>query len=126
MNRALRWQEAAAYEGSGSTPWAYVMLSREQSRAILRRILTSRRPGVTLAVWNAVLTYAEWNTGHIHTPIPTIADAAGTTPKEANRALSHLVELGALIRTSRGRYALNPSVAWSGSLVQREEALQPA
>ena len=67
-------------------------------------------------------SYAEWNTGKVSAPIQELADAAGTTPTEAYRALSHLVELGALVRTGRGRYALNPDVAWSGSLVAREGA----
>ncbi len=44
------------------------------------------------------------------------------TPTEVYRALSHLVELGGLVRTSRGRYAINPDVAWSGSLAKRESA----
>jgi predicted transcriptional regulator of viral defense system len=100
------------------------MLSREQSRVILKRIVEGVRPGVTLAVWNASLTYAEWNTGNIPAPVQTIAAAAGTTPTEVYRALSHLVELGALIRTARGRYAVNPDVAWSGTLVMREEAAE--
>jgi hypothetical protein len=100
------------------------MLSREQSRAILKRIVEGRRPGVTLAVWEAARSYAEWNTGRIDAPMQVLAEAAGTTPTEVCRALSYLVELGALIRTARGRYALNPEVAWSGSLVSREQVLE--
>ena len=30
----------------------------------------------------------------------------------------------ALIRTGRGHYALNPAVAWSGTLASREQAAQ--
>jgi predicted transcriptional regulator of viral defense system len=126
MNNPLPTQRQGAYEAGRSTSWAYVMLSREQSRLILKRILDSRRPLKTLAVWEVVRSYAEWNTGNITTPVPIIAEAADTTPTEVYRALSHLVQLGALVRIGRGRYALNPNAAWSGSLVQREEALHPA
>jgi hypothetical protein len=102
------------------------MLSREQSRIILDRIMQTQRPLKTLAVWEAARSYAEWNTGAIPVGVDVLAKAAHTPPNEVYRALSTLVTVGALIRTSRGRYALNPAVAWSGSLVQREEALTPA
>jgi hypothetical protein len=126
MNRALRRVGEAAYEERPATVWTYVMLSREQSRLILDRILQSRKPLTTLAVWEAVRSYAEWNTGKIPVHVDALAEAARTSPTEVYRALSYLVELGALIRTARGRYSLNPAVAWSGSLVRREEALEPA
>jgi hypothetical protein len=122
MNRGLPIRRQEAYVGNGSTAWAYVMLSREQSRVVLKRIVEGKRPGVTLAVWHAALSYAEWNTGQIAVPVGLLAEAAGTTPTEAYRALSYLVELEALIRTARGRYSLNPDVAWSGTLVSREGA----
>jgi hypothetical protein len=98
------------------------MLSRDQSRLILDRILRSNRPLNTLAVWEAARSYAEWNTGQINVPVSVLAEATHTPPSEAYRALSTLVELGALVRTGRGRYSLNPSVAWSGALVGREQA----
>jgi hypothetical protein len=96
------------------------MLSREQARVILKRIVSGRRPGVTLAVWEAARTYAEMNTGRILVSAAQLADDAGTTPREVHRAMSQLVRLGALVRTERGRYALNPEAAWSGSLASRE------
>src|SRR4051794_22723222 len=122
MNRPLHRIRPEAYEGGRSSAWAYIMLSREQSRLILGRIVECERPLKTLLVWEAVRSYAEWNTGQINVPTQTLADAAHTTTNEVSRALSCLVELGALIRTGRGRYALNPEVAWSGSLVGREQA----
>src|SRR3954449_7866730 len=96
MNRAaltLRRQEA--YEGAGSTGWQYVMLSREQSRLILGRIMGCERPLKTLAVWEAARSYADWNTGHISVSVGVLAEAAHTTVNEVYRALSQLVELGA-------------------------------
>ena len=122
MNRPLHRGRPEAYEGERSTAWAYVMLSREQSRLILGRIMECQRPLKTLAVWEAVRSYTEWNTGQINVPTHTLAAAAHTTTNEVSRALSQLVELGALVRLGRGRYALNPDVAWSGTLVGREQA----
>jgi hypothetical protein len=123
MNRlALTVRKGEAYEGAGSTVWQFVMLSREQSRIILKRIVNGTRPGTTLAVWEAARSYAEWNTGQITASIQELAEASGAPAGEVYRALSQLVELGGLIRTGRGRYALNPDVAWTGTLVSREAA----
>src|SRR4051812_30933393 len=116
MNRlALTPRRQGAYEGKAQTDWHYVMLSREQSRLILGRIMECQRPLKTLAVWEAARSYAEWNTGEIRVTVPVLAEAARATPNEVYRALSQLVEVGALIRIGRGRYSLNPDVAWSGS-----------
>src|SRR3712207_156880 len=119
MHRHLRADRTATYPEHGSTAWSYVMLSREHSRVILKRILNGSRPATTLAVWEAARSYAEWNTGNIAATVQQLAEAAETSPGEIYRALSHLVELGALVRTAQGRYALNPAVAWSGTLVNR-------
>jgi DNA-binding IclR family transcriptional regulator len=51
-----------------------------------------------------------------------LAKLAGTNEREVSRALSRLVELGALLRTGRGRYMIHPSAAWNGSLASREAA----
>jgi DNA-binding IclR family transcriptional regulator len=51
-----------------------------------------------------------------------LAEQAGTNPVEVTRALSRLVELGALTRTGHGRYTIHPSVAWHGPLASRETA----
>src|SRR4051812_18379709 len=121
MNRvALTAKRQGAYERGRA--WAYVMVSRERGREILRSIVSGPRPGVTLGVWEAVRLRAQWNTGVIEATVPELAEDAGTVPNEAYRALSRLVEIGALVRTGRGRYALNPDAAWSGSLVEREKS----
>lgn len=107
-------------------PWPYVMLSRPQARVMLRRINQGPRPGVTLAVWTAALSYAAYGTGEIEASRKQLAEVASTTEGEVSRALSRLVEIGALLRTGRGHYALHPSVAWTGSLADRERAEQQA
>lgn len=101
----------------------YVMLSRERSREILRRITAGERAGVTLAVWEASRSYAQYNTGEIEATREQIAELAGTTPREVSRALSRLTEIKALVRRARGKYALHPASAWAGSLQARELAL---
>jgi len=109
-------------------PWPYVMLSREQAREIQRRINAGPRPGVTLNVWMAALSYAAYGTGEIEATRQELANLAGTDADEVSRALSRLVKLGALLRTERGRYMIHPSAAWNGPLASREAAerkLQP-
>jgi hypothetical protein len=103
-------------------PWTYVMLSREQSRAIQRLILEGPRPGVTQSVWLAALSYSAYGTGEIEATRDQIAEQAGTNADEVSRALSRLVKIGAFVRSDRGRYMLNPRAAWSGSLASREVA----
>jgi len=98
------------------------MLSREQARIIQERINAGPRPGVTLGVWMAALSYAAYGTGEIEASRKQLAELASTTEDEASRALARLERLGALVRVARGRYALNPAVAWSGSLTSREQA----
>jgi hypothetical protein len=103
-------------------PWSYVMLNREQARAILRRINEGPRPGVTKGVWLAAVSYAAYGTGEIEATREQLAELASTNLAGVSRALSRLEDIGALIRTAPGRYAINPSAAWSGSLASREQA----
>jgi hypothetical protein len=105
-------------------PWSYVMLSREQARAIVRKINEGPRAGTTLAVWMVALSYSAYGTGEIEATREQIAEAAGTTDIEVSRALAQLARIGALVRTGPGHYAINPSAAWSGSLASREQAAQ--
>jgi CRP-like cAMP-binding protein len=120
----VRAQLSSALSSYSPEPWYFIMLNREQGLAIQRKINEGPRPGVTLNVWMAVLGYTEYGTGEIQATRKQLALQAGTTAAEVSRALSRLVEIGALIRTDRGRYALNPAAAWSGSLASREQAAQ--
>ena len=104
-------------------PWVFVMLSREKARLILKRINEGDRSGSTAKVWMAALSFAEYGTGAIAASRSEIADVAGTTEREVSRALSRLAEIQALIRTGKGRYALHPQAAWSGTLATREKAV---
>jgi predicted transcriptional regulator of viral defense system len=61
-------------------------------------------------------------TGEIEGTRQQLAEVAGKNPVEVTRALSRLVEIGALVRTERGRYIVHPSAAWNGSLTTREAA----
>lgn len=105
-------------------PWPYVMLSLERGRDIQRQITAGERPGTTLGVWMAALSYAAHGTGMIEASREQLAELAGTTPQEASRALASLVRIDALIRVGRGRYALHPGAAWNGSLAARKQALE--
>src|SRR5215217_247122 len=129
MNRALALRPQGSYTQTGPISWQpYTMISHIRGREILQAIARSERSGMTAKVWIAAQLHAQWNTGDVNAPVSELAADAGTTPNEAYRALSRLVEIGALVRTSRGRYAINPTVSWNGSLAVREKAaeLQPA
>src|SRR5437764_15085374 len=89
-------------------PWQYVMVGTEASRLILKRIVSGERAGTTLAVWEAVRLSCSWETGVLNATVQELADMAGTVPNEVYRALSRLVEIGALWRLERGRYTLKP------------------
>src|SRR3954452_6050390 len=59
-------------------PWAYVMVSREESRRILRQIMKGPRPGTTLAVWEAARSFSEYGTGRIAASPQELAELADT------------------------------------------------
>jgi DNA-binding IclR family transcriptional regulator len=73
-------------------------------------------------VWEAVRLHTQWNTGLMQATVSELAEDAGTNHNEVYRALSRLVEIGALRRTGRGRYAINPDAGWAGTLASREAA----
>ena len=89
---------------------------------ILAKISRGPRPHATLRVWNAALAHAAADTGALEASGTQLATVAGISPQAVSRALARLVEIGALIRTGHGRYALNPRR--SGSLASREQAAQ--
>jgi hypothetical protein len=124
LTSATRAELTDALSTYAPEPWPYVMLSREQARIIVRKINEGPRPGVTGAVWMAALSYAAYGSGEIEASRAQLAEFACTTERGVSRALSRLEQIGALIRTGRGHYALNPAVAWSGSLANREQAVQ--
>ena len=100
--------------------WKYAMMNPDQLRQVLKAINASPKPLSTLRVWTAVLSRIRYDTGEVMAGGRLLADDAGTTPQEVSRALNRLVEIGALLRLRRGRYAVNPHVAWVGSLDRRE------
>ncbi|MBO1077341.1 hypothetical protein [Roseomonas marmotae] len=102
--------------------WKFTMLSPEQLRIVLKKINASDKPALTLRVWSALVTHVQMNTGEIMASRSRLAEDAETTQQEVSRALSRLAEMGALIRLRPGRYAINPHVAWAGSLAARETA----
>jgi DNA-binding transcriptional ArsR family regulator len=103
--------------------WGYVMLNPDQQRAVLKAIKAGPLPLQTMAAWNACISFIAYDRdGEIMARRTQIAEAADLTPQNASTALSRLVELGVLERIRRGRYRVNPHVAWSGPLHKREIA----
>lgn len=126
LSPGARAEVAGALSTYLPKPWNFVMLSVDQARDIQRRITAGERPGTTLAVWVAALSYAGWGTGLIEATRAELADLAGTTPQEVSRAMSALVRMGALVRVGPGRFALHPGAAWAGTLAARRQALEEA
>jgi hypothetical protein len=103
--------------------WGFVMLNPDQQRAVLKAIRECPAPLTTMAVWQAAISFIAYDRdGEIMANRETLAEAAGTRPDETTKALSRLVDIGALLRVGRGRYAVNSHVAWSGPLHKREIA----
>jgi CRP-like cAMP-binding protein len=102
-------------------PWVYFMSNPISHREIVRRIARGERPGVTIVVWNIVLTYAEFGTGEIKASRQQIAEDAGTSVMSVSRAMNRLVEIGALVKEGHGRFVMNPHINWIGPLDERRK-----
>ena len=103
--------------------WGFVMLNPDQQRTVIKAINEGPRPHTTLMIWASVISFVAYNSdGEIMASREQIAEAANVSPENTTRALSRLVEIGVLTRIARGRYKVNPYVAWSGPLHKRELA----
>src|SRR5918994_2743342 len=122
LRSELREQIVDALSSYTPECWSFIMIGREQSRILLQRIVAGPRAGTTLAVWEAARLSARFGTGEIKASTAELAELSGTTSGEVTRALSRLVEIGGLVRLARGRYALHPAAAWSGTQASREKA----
>jgi hypothetical protein len=103
---------------------APLLIGQRETRIILAKISRGPRPHATLRVWTAALAHTAPDSGVLEASGTRLATVVGVSPQGVSRALSRLVEIGALIRTGHGRYALNLWQAWSGSLATREQATQ--
>lgn len=106
--------------------WPFVMMNPDQIRFVLKAIGSGPRPLHTLKVWNAAISHVHYDTGEIMAGRARLAEDADVAPEHASRALGRLTEIGALLRLGRGRYAINPHVGWTGSLIKREAAAKGA
>jgi hypothetical protein len=103
--------------------WGFVMLNPAQQRAVLKAIMDGPKPLQTIAAWNACISFIAYDrNGEIAAARNQIAEAANLTPQNTSTAMTRLVTLGVLTRVARGRFKVNPYVAWSGPLHKREIA----
>lgn len=86
--------------------------------AFLARLETAERRGATARVFLAAISQAEYESGEILAKPPALARVARVPEVAVRRALSQLVELEALQRIGRGRYKLNPALAFRGSVMR--------
>ena len=99
------------------------MLNPDQQRTVLKAIDATPKPLTTFKVWNACISFIAYDRdGEIMANRTQIADAACVSPAHTSTALSRLVDIGVLTRVARGRFKVNPYVAWSGPLHKREIA----
>jgi hypothetical protein len=103
--------------------WGFVMLNPAQQRAVLKAIDATPKPLSTLKVWNACISFIAYDRdGEVMANRSQIAEAADISPEHTTRAMTQLVDIGVLTRVARGRFKVNPYVAWSGPLHKREIA----
>jgi predicted transcriptional regulator of viral defense system len=76
----------------------------------------------TMKVWLAVTANIELGTNRVAATVTKIAEDGRVSVAQASRALKRLHEIGALQRLGRGRYRVNPHLAFRGALEDREAA----
>jgi hypothetical protein len=106
--------------------WGFVMLNPEQQRVVVKAITDGARPLETFKVWNVVISHIRYDTGEIMAGRERLAQDSGISLENVSRALTRLTEIGALLRLRPGRYAINPHVGWTGSLIKRQESAKTA
>jgi DNA-binding IclR family transcriptional regulator len=99
-----------------------VASSTETVSAFLREIGQGPRAFATLAVWYALAPYVRRDTAEVICTQRTLANTAGVSRGDVQRAIARLVEMGVLLRDGRGQYRVHPSVMWKGELVKRERS----
>jgi hypothetical protein len=107
--------------------WRFVMLSPDQALIAISLIDEVRNPYETTKVWNAVLCYMDWDTGHIAVDRNTLADKCKMLPTNVSHSLKQLVDIKILYRRKRpdGKFAYycNPNIGWRGTEEGRQKAV---
>ena len=115
-----------------NTPGAraiFTMISNDQFRYVSKMIASGPDAGKTLLVWNVAVTRVRQDTGEILATRDQLAEDTGTNPDEVSRAMTQLSNIGAILKSKRGRnvvYKVNPHVAWNGSEGARVAACRTA
>jgi len=107
----------------------FTMITNDQFRYVSKEIQKCRNVATTYAVWNAAVTYVRQDTGEILATRKQLAEDAGTDADEVSRAMGVLSNIGAIIKSKRGRnvvYTVNPNVAWNGKEGARIAACRTA
>lgn len=108
--------------------WRFVMLSQEQALIVIGLIDEVSNPYECSKVWNAALSYMDWDTGHIDVDRKTLADKCKMIPGSVSRALKQLVDIKVLYRrrTAEGKlaYFCNPNIGWRGTEAERQKAVE--
>lgn len=104
----------------------YTMLNQAELRAVLKAIDAGPRPLATLKTWTAAVARCRRAepgcASEIMATRQQLAEDAGLTPEEVSAGMKRLVEIGAVTQIRRGRYEINPHLAYNGTLPSRETA----
>lgn len=106
--------------------WTFVMLSPDQNAAVVNFISTeAARPFLSTRLWAMCFQYLRMDTGEVLLSRAEFAKLLKVPAREVSRAVSELVEFGALSRRREGqrvRYFMNPRVATHLSGAARDAA----
>lgn len=111
---------------ASSNRWTFVMLSPSQNAAVVRFInRNAARPRVSTDLWAMCFEHLRMDSGEVLLSRAEFAKLLKVPPREVSRAVSELVEFGALSRRRDGqrvRYFMNPTVATHLSGAARDAA----
>lgn len=116
-----------------SSQWAFVMLSPDQNRAVVRWLrANSQRPLVAVALWAELFSHLRRDTGEVMATREELAAAVEATPDHVSAIMGELESVGAISRRRakvagmRGpgmvRYFLNPRVGTHLTGAARDKA----
>ena len=87
--------------------------------------LTTARPKQTVRIWSYLLCHIRFDSGEVDLTRQEIADALGASAEHVSTALGELARFGAIYK-ARGRWHINPDVAWCGRQEARRKRAKEA
>jgi CRP-like cAMP-binding protein len=84
---------------ASANQWAFVMLSPDQNRAVVKWLTAhSQRPMVAVQVWAELFSHLRRDTGEVMLTRDELADAIGVHPNHISEIMGELEGIGAISR----------------------------